>query len=257
MLNSEPAHDRTKVRHRTSAQVVIFRLMSVSRASEAVPTAPSSPDVDGPPYRWFGQGGARRRPRRTLARVLLALTTSTALVVIAALVGAAAILPPIGARRIARDAVQREFRSMLDSGETVLATAFAAERRWTDLWRESHGMLMATNQRLLYIGAPPTPLLRPRDDGPRELLIASYPIGMAFTLVPRARFRDLDRALVLTVAQREVAFLIGDDQWSAAQHVARAVSNARETAAPVADMLTKRPNGAVAPDTVPSRPPVK
>ncbi len=67
-------------------------------------------------------------------RLLVALTSSTTLVGTAALVAAAAIVPPIGARRTAREAAQQEFASQLSVDERVVARAFASQRRWTDMW---------------------------------------------------------------------------------------------------------------------------
>jgi hypothetical protein len=53
------------------------------------------------------------------------------------------------------------------------------------MWRESYGIVVATNTRVLYVGSPPMPLLSPREDGPEELLVESYPYDAAFTLEPR------------------------------------------------------------------------
>ena len=212
--------------------------------STAEPLTPSTAEVR--PYRWFGGSATRRRPRRTLVRVVLALTTSSALLVVAALVGAAVIVPPIGARRIARDAAQRESRGLLEADEVVAASTFAAQRRWTDLWRESNGMLIATNKGLLYVSAPPMPLLRPHDDGPQELLIARYPYDSAFALAPRARFRGLERGLVLHAAEGQLEFSITDDQWRWALDVVRASDEMRGAARAAAsvrstDSIARRP----------------
>ena len=175
----------------------------------------------------FGGGTARRRPRRTLVRVVLALTTSTALLVVSVLVGAAVIVPPIGARHMARDAAQREFRGFLEADEVVAASTFASLRRWTDLWRESNGVLVATNKSLLYVAAPPMPILRPHEDGPQELLVARYPYDSAFALAPRARFRGLDRGLILHTTEGEQEFNVTEDQWRWALDVVRASDDMR------------------------------
>ena len=75
------------------------------------------------------------------------------------------------------------------------------------MWRESFGIVVATDRRLLYVGAPPTPLLRPREDGPEEVLVESYPFDAAFTLEPRTLFRGLGRGLEL----RTPATQVGDE----------------------------------------------
>jgi LysM domain len=171
-----------------------------------------------------------RRQRSLWVRVLVALTSTTALVATAALVAAAAMVPPVGARRTAREAALREVQSAMGSGERVVAQAFASQRRWTDMWRESFGVVVATDRRLLYVGAPPTPLLRPRDDGPLELLVESYPYDAAFTLEPRTIFRGLGRGLVLRTPAAQVNFILDDAAWGNAQRVAQASAAARGVA---------------------------
>ena len=62
---------------------------------------------------WLRKGGAAppRRRRRPLVRMLIALTSSTALFGVAALVAVFAIVPPVGARRAARVSAQREVKA--------------------------------------------------------------------------------------------------------------------------------------------------
>jgi LysM repeat protein len=170
------------------------------------------------------------RQRSLWVRVLVGLTSTTALVGTAALVAAAAIVPPVGARRVARDAALGEVQAAMVDGERIVAQAFASQRRWTDMWRESFGVVVATDRRLLYVGAPPTPLLRPRDDGPLELLVESYPYDAAFTLEPRTILWGRGRGLVLRTPGAQVDFIVDDDTWSSAQQVARASAQARGVA---------------------------
>ena len=178
--------------------------------------------------RWLRAGAPPPRPARRLAvRVLVALTSSTALLAVAGIVGAAAIVPPIGARLTAREAAEREVQSQLAAGEYVVATAYASQRRWTDMWRESFGVVVATDRRLLYVGSPPTPLLRPIEDGPDERLVESYPYDAAFTLEPRSLFRGYGRGLVLRMPLREVDFIVDDAEWSKALAVSKASAAAR------------------------------
>jgi len=167
------------------------------------------------------------RRRRPLVRILIALTSTSALLAVVALVVAATVLPPIGARRIARDAATREVRAQLTPGERIVASVASSQRRWTDLFRESFGVLVATDQRLLYVGAPPSPILRPRDDGPEELLVESYSYDAAFTLEPARFFRGSLRGLELRTPGARVAFLIDNTAWSHALAVSRASADAR------------------------------
>ncbi len=162
-----------------------------------------------------------------MVRVLIALTSSTALLLVVALVAAATVFPPIGARRAARESAQREVRAQLAADEYVVASIASQQRRWTDMFRESFGVLVATNKRLLYVGAPPTPLLRPREDGPEELLVESYPYDGAFTLEPTTFFRGSARGLELRTPGTRVGFLVDDESWARALAVSRASANAR------------------------------
>lgn len=171
-----------------------------------------------------------RKPRSLWVRVLVGLTSTTALLGTVALVAAAAIVPPIGARKVARDAALSEVSAMMQPGERVVTQAFASQRRWTDMWRESFGVVVATDRRLLYVGAPPTPLLRPREDGPLELLVESYPYDAAFTLEPRTLLWGRKRGLVLRTPGMAVDFLVDDRSWDDARRVAEASAASRGVA---------------------------
>ena len=168
-----------------------------------------------------------RRQRSLWVRLLVSLTSTTAVLATAGLVAAAAIVPPIGARRTAREAALREVAAQMQTTERIVAQAYVSQRRWTDLWRESFGVLVATDRRLLYVGAPPTPLLRPRDEGPLELQVESFPYDAAFTLEPRTIVRDRDRGLVLRTPAGQLDFIVDDATWRAALLVAQASASAR------------------------------
>lgn len=187
-----------------------------------------------PPRRlgWFRAGATAppARRRRPLVRAAVALTSSTAVLAVAAIVAAAAMVPPIGARRTARALAEREVQSQLQEGEQVVASVFASQRRWTDMWRESYGIVVATDLRLLYVGAPPLPLLRPREDGPDELLVESYPYTGAFVLEPRTLFRGMGRGLELRTPLAHANFIVDDAAWSDAQLVSQASRDARRAA---------------------------
>jgi len=178
---------------------------------------------------WFraGESAPQTRRRRPLVRVFLALSSGTALIGIVGLVTAAAFVPPIGERRAARALADREVRAQLRTNEQVVARVFASQRRWTDMYRESYGVVAATTQRVLYVGAPPMPLLRPREDGPEELLVESYPYDAAFTLDPTTLFRGLARGLALRTPEANVAFLVDNGVWTDAVAVSRASADAR------------------------------
>jgi LysM repeat protein len=180
-------------------------------------------------FRWLRAGAAAppRRRRSPFVRALVALTSTSALLAVVGLVAATAIFPPIGARRLAREAAQREVAAQLRPDERIVARTFASQRRWTDMWRESFGIVVATDQRVLYVGAPPTPLLRPREDGPSELLVQSFPYDAAFTLEPRSLFRGYVRGLALRTPVSSANFVVDDREWSDALAVSQKSAAAR------------------------------
>lgn len=190
-------------------------------------SAPPAPARSSRSWLRAGEKAPQPRRRRPLVRVLLALSSGTALIVVVGLIAAAAFVPPIGARRAARALADRELRAQLQPSETVVARVFASQRRWTDMYRESYGVVAATSQRVLYVGAPPTPLLRPREDGPEELLVESYPYDAAFTLEPTTLLRGLARGLALRTPEANVGFLVDDGSWTDAVAVSRASADAR------------------------------
>ena len=138
------------------------------------------------------------------------------------------MVPPIGARRTARLAAEQELRSLLAPDEVIVASTYASQRRWTDVWRESFGIVAATSRRILYVGAPPTPLLRPREDGPMELLVESYPYERSFVIEPRDVFFGRLRGLALRTPRAQVDFLISRGEWQAAQAVANAALTSQQ-----------------------------
>ena len=179
------------------------------------------------------------RRRRPLVRILVALTSTTALLAIVAVVTAAAIIPPIGSRRIARALAEQEVQFQLAADERLLAKTFASQRKWTDVWRESFGILVATDRRILYVGAPPTPLLRPEEDGPSELLVESFPYDVAFTLEPQSMLAGRLRGLRLRTPLTTTNFVVDDSEWRDALAVSREGSSARAAVTRAAQQLAE------------------
>jgi len=88
----------------------------------------------------------------------------------------------------ARDAWQSAARElnggMLHYGERVEVFAKAFKRRPTDYYRASNGLLVATNERVIFIGISPSDKLR-SEDAPPRILQYEFPNDTMLTLKKR------------------------------------------------------------------------
>ena len=170
--------------------------------------------------------GLRPRKRSRLQRVLIGLSGGTLLLIVGGVLVLATVLSPIGARRAARQSAEAEMGAELEPGEQVLARVYVSQRNWWDNYRESFGVLAATDHRLLFVGAPPAPWVRRDADGPPELRAHSFPYDVPFTASTRRLLLGLVPGVVVRTTGGDVPFLVPRGERQHARDIARVVDQA-------------------------------
>lgn len=181
----------------------------------------ATPRLGDPPTR-----GIKPRRRSRLQRVLIGLSGGTLLLIVGGVLGLATVLSPIGARRAARAAAEAELTAELDPGERVLARSYVSQRNWWDNFRESFGVLAATDRRLLFVGVPPTAWVRGTHEGPPELRAQSFPYDAPFTAETRRLLLGLVPGVVVHTTEGDVPFLVPRGERQHARDIERVVERA-------------------------------
>jgi LysM repeat protein len=180
----------------------------------------ASPDI-APPTR-----GIRPRRRTRLQRILIGLSGGTALLLVAGVLALATLLSPVGARRTARAMAEQEMHAELEEGEHVLGQAYVSQRNWWDNFRESFGVLAATDRRLLFVGLPPAPWIRSGDDeGPPEFRVQSLTYDAPFTAQSH-RILGFPGVVVQTTTGN-LTFLVPRGEASRVHEIERVVERAQ------------------------------
>lgn len=171
--------------------------------------------------------GIRPRRRSRLQRILIGVSGGTLLLVVGGVLALATVLSPIGAKRAARYVAEQEIASELDPGERVLARSYVSQRNWWDNFRESFGILTATDRRLLFVGVPPASWLRRAHDGPPELRVQSFPYDAPFTADTRRLLLGSVQGVVVRTTAGDVPFLVPRGERQHARDIENVVERAQ------------------------------
>lgn len=183
--------------------------------------------------------------RRRVGPVWITTSAWGLVLLIGSLVAAFAFLlhrgDPEGAARIAN----AEIEAALDPGERVLERVAVRQRYWWDYYRQTHGILAATDRRLLYVGVPPEPLLR-GVDGPPELTQASFPYSRPLEIDRGRVFLGTSRGLTLTGPTSRETFAVAQHELPRLDAVLGVVTSNLDALRTVADAERRATEAAAA-----------
>jgi hypothetical protein len=109
--------------------------------------------------------------------------------------------------RGARQAARQELEMMLQPREKVEHVAYVAQRRWWDYFRETHGVLAATDRRLLFVGVPPREIITP-ERGPQVFEQKAFPYDRPLVAERGRVFLGTSRGVVLLAGGEKETFAV-------------------------------------------------
>ena len=163
-----------------------------------------------PALRIARPGRRRSRVRRSLAALLAGLTTLA--VVAFVVIGR----PP--AERWARAAADRELRLSLEPGERIESEAYVTQRFIVDYLRETHGVLAATNRRLVFVGVRPGGPPEARDEPP-AFDVRAFPYDTLASITRSLVFFGRAAGVVVRGGGQRQSFGVSSDQRPAVESV--------------------------------------
>jgi len=183
--------------------------------------------------------------RRRLGPIWITTSAWGLVLIIGLVVAAFAFLlhrgDPEGAARIAN----AEIEAALERDEQVLERVAVRQRYWWDYYRQTHGVLAATNRRLIYIGVPPEPLLR-GVDGPPELTQASFPYTRPLEVDRGRVFLGTARGVTLIGPTSRETFAVAQHELPRLDSVLGAVTRKLDTLRAVVDAERRATEAAAA-----------
>lgn len=131
-----------------------------------------------------------------------------------------------------RRAAQAELALLLEPGERVEREVFVSQRHWYHYFREMHGVLAATDRRLLYVGVEPAPLLPRREFEPQAFEEQVYAWDTLTAVAPERVFFNTARGAVVRGREGSQTLAVSGPQderlLSVATYVAARVRTVRE-----------------------------
>src|SRR5687767_11821363 len=149
-------------------------------------------------YRWF----------RFIKRTLIGLVAVTVGIMI---FGYAIFMRHVDARGAWRSAARELNGGMLHYGERVERYAKAFQRRPTDYYRASNGLLVATNDRVIFVGIAPSDKLE-NEDVPPTILRYEFPNDTLLTMKKRRLY-----LLTASGVRRSEESRVGKECWTGQQ----------------------------------------
>ena len=193
--------------------------------ADVAPPQPLAPGTQPPaPSRALRPKRGAPVPPKRFSRLRLALKLSAGSLFGLTLVGAwlLALYTHRGDVRAARRAVVQQLPFVLEPGERVQLRAYVSQRNWWDYFRETHGMLVATDRRVVFVGVPPEEILSVEWE-PQAFVQATIPVD-TLTLARRSRvFFGTARGAAFRALGQRFAFGADERDWPGLDSLVRSV----------------------------------
>lgn len=191
---------------------------------------------------------ARRSSLTASTRRLASLIVTSAwlllALVIAAVIAGLMVLHRGDAEGSARLA-NAEIESLLERDEVVERRVAVMQRNWWDYFRVTHGVLAATDRRLLYVGIPPAPLVR-RGFEPTEYVVESFRYDQGASYDPSRQFLGTMPGMQLAAQRARGGFAFSSDDRERVDSVLAVLRRRREALRLASDAERRAAEAAVA-----------